>query len=158
MYSTLTLSYPLVISFKRASGRFSFNFREVYQKCIEHIGKFLIQMRRFWNFGKKWYALGEILGPISASLSDDQGGFKCMLMSSWCLCSFPIWCLGQKCQFSRALLIYGLGLKVDERQWSETVRIKFLIKHTLKLRMVSCIKQHKERAKRRDRSKAVLLL
>ena len=53
------------------------------------------------------------------------------LMSSWCLCSFPIWCLGQKCQFSRALLIYGLGLKVDERQWSETVTIKFLIKQTL---------------------------
>ena len=38
------------------------------------------------------------------------------LMSSWCLCSFPIWCLGQKCQFSGVLLIYGLGLKVDERQ------------------------------------------
>ena len=33
------------------------------------------------------------------------------LISSWCLCSFPIWCLGQKCQFSIALLIYGMCLK-----------------------------------------------
>ena len=40
-----------VISVKRAPGRFSFHFREVYQKCIEYIGKFLIQMReisKFW--------------------------------------------------------------------------------------------------------------
>ena len=29
------------------------------------------------------------------------------LMSSWCLCSFPIWCLGQICQFSRVLLIWA---------------------------------------------------
>ena len=61
------------------------------------------------------------------------------LMSSWCVCSFPIWCLGQKCQFSRALLIYGMCLKVDGRQWSGTLTIKFLIKHKLKLRMASCI-------------------
>ena len=61
------------------------------------------------------------------------------LMSSWCLCSVPIWCLGQKCQFSTVLLIYGMGLKVDERQWSGTVTIKFFIKQTLKLRTVSCI-------------------
>ena len=37
-----------VISFKKASGRFSFHFREVYQKCI---GKFLIQMR---EASKSW--------------------------------------------------------------------------------------------------------
>ena len=38
------------ISYKRASGRFSFHFREVFQKCIEHIGKFLIQMREVLKF------------------------------------------------------------------------------------------------------------
>ena len=39
-----------VISYKRASGRFSFHFREVFQKCIEYIGKFLIQMREILKF------------------------------------------------------------------------------------------------------------
>ena len=28
-----------VISLKRESGRFSFHFMEVFQKCIKHIGK-----------------------------------------------------------------------------------------------------------------------
>ena len=40
-----------VISLKRASVRFCFHVREVFQKCIEHIGKFLIQIReisKFW--------------------------------------------------------------------------------------------------------------
>ena len=40
-----------VMGFKRASGRFSFHFREGYQKCIEYIVKFLIQVRetsKFW--------------------------------------------------------------------------------------------------------------
>ena len=40
-----------VIDFKRASGRFSFHFREVFKKCTEYIGKLLIQMReisKFW--------------------------------------------------------------------------------------------------------------
>ena len=46
-----------VISFIRASGRFSFHFREVYQKCIEDIGIVLIQMSEILNFGKKWYVL-----------------------------------------------------------------------------------------------------
>ena len=67
-----------VISFKRTSGRFSFHFREVYQKCIEYIGKFLIQMRKIWNFAKKWYVLEEILGLIVGSLPEDQGRFTCM--------------------------------------------------------------------------------
>ena len=34
-----------VISLKRESGRFSFHFREVFQKCIEYIGKLLINIR-----------------------------------------------------------------------------------------------------------------
>ena len=34
-----------VISLKRESGRFSFHFREVLQKCIEYIGKLLIHFR-----------------------------------------------------------------------------------------------------------------
>ena len=38
----------------RASGRFSFHFREVYKKCIEYIGKILgkilIQMREISKF------------------------------------------------------------------------------------------------------------
>ena len=41
----------------------------------------------------------------------------------------------QKCQFSRALLLYGMVLKVDEKQCSGT---EFLIIQTLKLRMASC--------------------
>ena len=69
-----------VISFKRASGRFSFHFREVYQKCIEYIGKFLIQMREIWKIAKKWYALEEILWLISGSFPEDQGGYTCMKM------------------------------------------------------------------------------
>ena len=68
-----------MISLKRASGRFSFHFREVYQKCIEYIGKFIIQKRKILNFGKKWYVLEEILELISGSLSEDQGGFTCMV-------------------------------------------------------------------------------
>ena len=56
-------------------------------------------------------------------------------------------------QFSKALLIYGLGLKVDERQWSETVTIKFLNQTDIKIKdgimyLTACMKQHKERAKR----------
>ena len=35
---------------QKASGRFSFHFREVFQKCIEYIGKFLIQMREILKF------------------------------------------------------------------------------------------------------------
>ena len=33
-----------VISFNRASGRFSYHFRKVYKKCIENTGKFWIQI------------------------------------------------------------------------------------------------------------------
>ena len=44
-----------MISFNGASGRFSFHFREVYQKCVEYIETFFIQMRDILNFGKKWY-------------------------------------------------------------------------------------------------------
>ena len=43
--------YIHVICFKGASGRFSFHFREVNEKCIEYIGKFFIQIReisKFW--------------------------------------------------------------------------------------------------------------
>ena len=38
--------------FQKGIVRCSFHFREVYQKCIEYIGKFLIQMReisKFWS-------------------------------------------------------------------------------------------------------------
>ena len=34
-----------VISLERESGRFSFHFREVFQKCIEYIGRLLIHFR-----------------------------------------------------------------------------------------------------------------
>ena len=36
-----------VMSWKEESGRFVFHFREVFEKCIEHIGKFLIHFREF---------------------------------------------------------------------------------------------------------------
>ena len=68
-----------VICLKRESGRFSFHFREVFQKCIEYIGKLLIYIREISQFCKKLYVLEEILGLISRSLPDDQGGFTCML-------------------------------------------------------------------------------
>ena len=32
-------------TFKGASGKFSFHFKEVCEKCIEYIGKFFIQIR-----------------------------------------------------------------------------------------------------------------
>ena len=65
-----------MISFKRASGRFSFHFREVYQKYIEYIGKILIRTNEILvKFGT---FLEEILRLISESLPDDQGGFTCM--------------------------------------------------------------------------------
>ena len=35
-------------------------------------------MREVLNFGEKWYVLEEILGLISGSLPEDQGGFSCM--------------------------------------------------------------------------------
>ena len=34
-----------VIHFKGASGKFSFHFKEVCEKCIEYIGKFFIQIK-----------------------------------------------------------------------------------------------------------------
>ena len=43
------------------------------------IKKILIQVREILEFGKKWYVLKEILGLISGSLPDDQGGFTHML-------------------------------------------------------------------------------
>ena len=50
-----------VISFKGASGRFSFYFREVYEKRIENIRKFFIHMREInFFFCKKWYHSEEI--------------------------------------------------------------------------------------------------
>ena len=36
-------------------------------------------MREVLNFGKKWYVLENILGLISGSLPEDQGGFTCMI-------------------------------------------------------------------------------
>ena len=39
-----------VINFKGASGRFSFHFREVYEKCIVNIGKYFIQMREISKY------------------------------------------------------------------------------------------------------------
>ena len=69
-----------VISLKRKSGRFSSHFREVFKKCIEYIGKLLIHFREISKFCKKLYVLEEILGLISGSLPDDQGGFTCMCL------------------------------------------------------------------------------
>ena len=39
-----------MISFKGASGRFSFHFTEVNEKCIEYISKYFIQIREISNF------------------------------------------------------------------------------------------------------------
>ena len=39
--------------FKEESGRISFHFREVFEKCIEYIGEFLIHFREILNFCRK---------------------------------------------------------------------------------------------------------
>ena len=44
-----------VISLKSKSGRFSPHFREVFQKCIEYIGKLLIHFREIFLLCKKFY-------------------------------------------------------------------------------------------------------
>ena len=44
-----------VISLERESGRFSFHFRKVFQKCIEYIGRLLIHFREISYFSKKLY-------------------------------------------------------------------------------------------------------
>ena len=40
-----------VMSLKVESWRFLFHFREIFEKCIEYIGKFLIHLREILNFG-----------------------------------------------------------------------------------------------------------
>ena len=40
-----------VMSLKVESGSFLFRFREIFEKCIEYIGKFLIHFREILNFG-----------------------------------------------------------------------------------------------------------
>ena len=59
--------------------REAFHFREVFQKCIEYIGKLLIQIREISLFCKK-LCIEEILGLNSGSLPDDQGRFTCMVI------------------------------------------------------------------------------
>ena len=39
-----------VMSLKVASGRFFFHFREVFEKCIDYIGKFLVHFREVLKF------------------------------------------------------------------------------------------------------------
>ena len=39
-----------VMSLKVESGRFSFHFREVFEKCIDYIGKFLVHFREVLKF------------------------------------------------------------------------------------------------------------
>ena len=47
-------SYPIhVMSLKEESGRFFFHFREIFEKSIEYIVKFLIDFREILNFGLK---------------------------------------------------------------------------------------------------------
>ena len=38
------------MSLKEESGRFFFYFREIFEKCIEYIGKFLIHFREILIF------------------------------------------------------------------------------------------------------------
>ena len=100
----------------------------------------LLQTVPMWHFCCGLFSLDKLFCLYSTlTLGSLLVIYFIKLMSSWCMCSIPIWCLGQKCQFSRALLIHGMGLKVDERQWSGTVTIKFLIKQAMKLRTTSCI-------------------
>ena len=42
-----------VMSLKWASGRFFFHFSEIFEKCIEYTGKFLVQFREILNFSRK---------------------------------------------------------------------------------------------------------
>ena len=67
-----------VMTLKEASGRFFFHFREVFEKCIDYIGKFLVHFLEIFDFGLKLVYFRRILGLISWSLPDDQGGITCM--------------------------------------------------------------------------------
>ena len=46
----LFLLHIHVMSLKVASGRFFFHFREVFEKCIDYIGKFLVHFREVLKF------------------------------------------------------------------------------------------------------------
>ena len=80
-----------MISFKNSTGSFSFHFREVYQKSIEYIRKFFIQMREISKFW--WYVLEEILGLISgSSLKIREGSYVCIQENN--KIHVPLCCLG----------------------------------------------------------------
>ena len=56
-YSFWFLNHIHVINFQGVSGRFSFHFREFYEKCIEYIRKFFIQMEQ-GHFGPESFRPG----------------------------------------------------------------------------------------------------
>ena len=44
------MSFIHVMSLKVESGRFFFHFREVFEKCIDYIAKFLVHFREVLKF------------------------------------------------------------------------------------------------------------
>ena len=55
-----------VMSLKEASGRFFFHFREVFEKCIEYIGTFLVHFKEILNFREKLVSFRRILAHFTA--------------------------------------------------------------------------------------------
>ena len=70
-----------VISFKGTSGGFSFHFKEVYEKCIEYIGKFFSEIRETSELWEKVYVLEEVVWLSS------EKSLKTRKVSHVCLCS-----------------------------------------------------------------------
>ena len=78
-----------VTSFRGASGTIFFQFREVYQKCIEYKGKFFIQMREISKF---WSKVLEILWLIlGSSLKIREVSHVCdfSMIIPWSIIYFP---------------------------------------------------------------------
>ena len=72
------------MSLKEESGRFFFHFREIFEKCIEYIVKFLIHFREilYMYFGLKRGTFSknfnQFYGSFPGVSLDDEGGITCM--------------------------------------------------------------------------------
>ena len=54
--------------FQKDIKGFSFHFTEVFHKCVEYIGKFLIQMREIHTCHKLWTEICEIRQAFKGDL------------------------------------------------------------------------------------------
>ena len=65
-FVTIQTNIIHVMSLKVASGRFFFHFREVFEKCIDYIGKFLVHFREVLKFLEKVWHFRQILDHFIA--------------------------------------------------------------------------------------------